>query len=134
MHTVENAVIIPLFTVIIIALISVSGYMYDKTVMRDIMRQTSIEYTSCIKEDERKELLAKSKNYIKDKTIFIKNIKINEEVDSKGTGEIICSAEWPIQIGLFGIKVDSMQIRQKVNNNRAEELIRKAKVILEVNG
>lgn len=34
MHTVENAVIIPLFTLIIIALISVSGYMYDRVTMQ----------------------------------------------------------------------------------------------------
>ena len=42
MHTVENAVIVPVFTLIIVALISVSGYMHDKVVMRNILNQLSI--------------------------------------------------------------------------------------------
>ena len=45
MHTVENAVIVPVFTLIIVALISVSGYMHDKVVMRNILNQLSIEYS-----------------------------------------------------------------------------------------
>ena len=52
MHTVENAVIVPVFTLIIVALISVSGYMHDKVVMRNILNQLSIEYSRNITSPE----------------------------------------------------------------------------------
>ncbi|MFR8131971.1 MAG: TadE family protein [Lachnospira sp.] len=75
MHTVENAVIVPVFTLIIVALISVSGYMHDKVVMRNILNQLSIEYSRNITSNEQKALLVKSEEYIKDKTIFVKKSK-----------------------------------------------------------
>ncbi len=62
MHTVENAVIIPLFTLIIIALISVSGYMYDRVTIRNILSQTAIECSKPMTDDERQQLLNRSKN------------------------------------------------------------------------
>ena len=56
MHTVENAVIIPLFTLIIIALISVSGYMYDRVTIRNILSQTAIECSKPMTDDERQQI------------------------------------------------------------------------------
>ena len=76
MHTVENAVIVPVFTLIIVALISVSGYMHDKVVMRNILNQLSIEYSRNITSNEQKALLVKSEEYIKDKTIFVKKVSV----------------------------------------------------------
>lgn len=62
MHTVENAVIVPVFTLIIVAFISVSGYMHDKVVMRNILNQLSIEYSRNITSNEQKALLVKVRN------------------------------------------------------------------------
>ena len=76
MHTVENAVIIPLFTLIIIALISVSGYMYDRVTIRNILSQTAIECSKPMTDDERQQLLNRSKKYIEEKTMFVKNISV----------------------------------------------------------
>lgn len=59
MHTVENAVIIPVFTLIIVALISVSGYMHDRVVMQNILNQTAIECANQMTEDEVRQLLIK---------------------------------------------------------------------------
>ena len=78
MHTVENAVIVPVFTLIIVALISVSGYMHDKVVMRNILNQLSIEYSRNITSNEQKALLVKSEEYIKDKTASIKIVMLEE--------------------------------------------------------
>lgn len=75
MHTVENAVIVPVFTLIIVALISVSGYMHDKVVMRNILNQLSIEYSRNITSNEQKALLVKSEEYIKRQNNICKKSK-----------------------------------------------------------
>ena len=69
MHTVENAVIIPVFTLIIVALISVSGYMHDKVVMRNILNQVGIECSKHMSDDELQQLLLRSERYMSDKTM-----------------------------------------------------------------
>ena len=103
MHTVENAVIVPVFTLIIVALISVSGYMHDKVVMRNILNQLSIEYSRNITSDEQKALLVKSEEYIKDKTIFVKKVSVKpdsyagKENAADGINRIICTADWPLK-------------------------------------
>ena len=73
MHTVENAVIVPVFTLIIVALISVSGYMHDKVVMRNILNQLSIEYSRNITSNEQKALLVKSEEYKRQNNICKKS-------------------------------------------------------------
>lgn len=104
MHTVENAVIVPVFTLIIVALISVSGYMHDKVVMRNILNQLSIEYSRNITSNEQKALLVKSEEYIKDKTIFVKKVSVKpgsyaeKENTADGINHITCTAEWPFKL------------------------------------
>ena len=44
MKVVENAIIVPIFTMIIIALISVGIYMHDRIIIRNMVSQISIEY------------------------------------------------------------------------------------------
>ena len=111
MHTVENAVIVPVFTLIIVALISVSGYMHDKVVMRNILNQLSIEYSRNITSNEQKALLVKSEEYIKDKTIFVKKVSVKpgsyagKENAADGINHITCTAEWPFKLDFFGINI-----------------------------
>ena len=44
MKVVENAIIVPIFTMIIIALISVGIYMNDRIIIRNMVSKISIEY------------------------------------------------------------------------------------------
>ena len=132
MHTVENAVIIPLFTLIIIALISVSGYMYDRVTIRNILSQTAIECSKPMTDDERQQLLNRSKKYIEEKTMFVKNISVGSSGGSNNTDKLVCSARWPLSIGYFGIRTGNISISQEVRKNKAEELIRKTNIIMNV--
>ena len=136
MHTVENAVIVPVFTLIIVALISVSGYMHDKVVMRNILNQLSIEYSRNITSNEQKALLVKSEEYIKDKTIFVKKVSVKpgsyagKENAAGGINHITCTAEWPFKLDFFGINIGNISMSREVYRNHSEQIIRKANIIL----
>lgn len=136
MHTVENAVIIPLFTLIIISLISVSGYMYDKVAMRNILNQAAIECSKDISEDELEYLLIKSEKYIEEKTIFVKNVNIKygsdtvKAIGNRNINQIICTADWPFKLNFLGIEAGGINMSQQVYKNSAEELIRKINILM----
>ena len=57
MKVVENAIIVPIFTMIIIALISVGIYMHDRIIIRNMVSQISIEYEKESDITARKELI-----------------------------------------------------------------------------
>ncbi len=59
MKVVENAIIVPIFTMIIIALISVGIYMHDRIIIRNMVSQISIEYEKESDITARKELIKK---------------------------------------------------------------------------
>lgn len=136
MHTVENAVIVPVFTLIIVALISVSGYMHDKVVMRNILNQLSIEYSRNITSNEQKALLVKSEEYIKDKTIFVKKVSVKpgssagKENAADGINHITCTAEWPFKLDFFGINIGNISMSREVYRNHSEQIIRKTNIML----
>ena len=137
MHTVEHAVIVPVFTLIIVALISVSGYMHDKVVMRIYSsNQLSIEYSRNITSNEQKALLVKSEEYIKDKTIFVKKVSVKpgsyagKENASDGINHITCTAEWPFKLDFFGINIGNISMSREVYRNHSEQIIRKTNIML----
>ena len=136
MHTVENAVIVPVFTLIIVALISVSGYMHDKVVMRNILNQLSIEYSRNITSNEQKALLVKSEEYIKDKTIFVKKVSVKpgsyagKENAAGGINHITCTADWPFKLDFFGINIGNISMSREVYRNHSEQIIRKTNIML----
>lgn len=136
MHTVENAVIIPVFTLIIIALISVSGYMHDKVVMRNILNQAAIECSKDMSEDELGYLLIKSGKYIEEKTIFIKNVNVQygsdavTDIDNRNINQIICTAYWPFKLNFGETEAGIINMSQQVYKNSAEELIRKTNILM----
>lgn len=136
MHTVENAVIVPVFTLIIVALISVSGYMHDKVVMRNILNQLSIEYSRNITSNEQKALLVKSEEYIKDKTIFVKKVSVKpgsyagKENAADDINHITCTAEWPFKLDFFGINIGNISMSREVYRNHSEQIIRKTNIML----
>ena len=136
MHTVENAVIVPVFTLIIVALISVSGYMHDKVVMRNILNQLSIEYSRNITSNEQKALLVKSEEYIKDKTIFVKKVSVKpgsyagKKNAADGINHITCTAEWPFKLDFFGINIGNISMSRDVYRNHSEQIIRRTNIML----
>ena len=56
MKVVENAIIVPIFTMIIIALISVGIYMHDRIIIRNMVSQISIEYEKESDDKKRREV------------------------------------------------------------------------------
>ena len=128
--------IVPVFTLIIVALISVSGYMHDKVVMRNILNQLSIEYSRNITSNEQKALLVKSEEYIKDKTIFVKKVSVKpgsyagKENAAGGINHITCTAEWPFKLDFFGINIGNISMSREVYRNHSEQIIRKANIML----
>lgn len=130
MHTIENAVIIPVFTLIIIALISVSGYMHDKVVMRNILIQTSIEYPKCITEDEKQHLISESEKYIKNKTMFLRNVSIQVKAGRDGIDTLTCCQGWSVKPDYSEMNIGNKNMSQNVYRNMSEELIRKTNIIM----
>ena len=135
MHTVENAVIVPVFTLIIVALISVSGYMHDKVVMRNILNQLSIEYSRNITSNEQKALLVKSEEYIKDKTIFVKKVSVKpgsyagKENAAGGINHMYTNPPL-LSLDFFGINIGNISMSREVYRNHSEQIIRKANIML----
>ena len=123
MHTVENAVIVPVFTLIIVALISVSGYMHDKVVMRNILNQLSIEYSRNITSNEQKAL-------------FVKKVSVKpgsyagKENAADGINHITCTAEWPFKLDFFGINIGNISMSRDVYRNHSEQIIRRTNIML----
>ena len=78
------------------------------------------------------DLCMKVKKYIEEKTMFVKNISVGISGGSNNTDKLVCSARWPLSIGYFGIRTGNISISQEVRKNKAEELIRKTNIIMNV--
>ena len=79
MKVVENAIIVPIFTMIIIALISVGIYMHDRIIIRNMVSQISIEYEKESDITARKELIKRGERYAADRTMFLRDINIYDD-------------------------------------------------------
>ena len=114
MKVVENAIVVPIFTMIIIALISVGIYMHDRIIIRNMVSQISIEYEKESDITARKELIKRGEVYQQDESI-------------------VCSASFPV-IGSYAGMSDICNISENVNTIDNARLIRKTNALMEVVG
>ena len=112
MKVVENAIIVPIFTMIIIALISVGIYMHDRIIIRNMVSQISIEYEKESDITARKELIKRGERYAADRTMFLRDINI----------------------GSYAGMSDICNISENVNTIDNAQLIRKTNALMEVVG
>ena len=128
MKVVENAIIVPIFTMIIIALISVGIYMHDRIIIRNMVSQISIEYEKESDITARKELIKRGERYAADRTINIYDDRVYQQDES-----IVCSASFPV-IGSYAGMSDICNISENVNKIDNARLIRKTNALMEVVG
>ena len=70
-YTVENAVIIPLFSLIVVLLLSVTCNIHDRIIYRNITNQFYIQCeTDELNDIEKEQLRKKANDYLKERTIF----------------------------------------------------------------
>ena len=98
MKVVENAIIVPIFTMIIIALISVGIYMHDRIIIRNMVSQISIEYEKESDITARKELIKRGERYAADRTMFLRDINIYDDRVYEQDESIVCSASFPVSL------------------------------------
>mgnify|MGYP000217655248 CR=1 FL=1 len=114
MKVVENAIIVPIFTMIIIALISVGIYMHDRIIIRNMVSQISIEYEKESDITARKELIKRGERYAADRTMFLRDINIYDDRVYQQDESIVCSASFPV-IGSYAGMSDICNISENVN-------------------
>ena len=131
MKVVENAIIVPIFTMIIIALISVGIYMHDRIIIRNMVSQISIEYEKESDITARKELIKRGERYAADRTMFLRDINIYDDRVYEQDESIVCSAIFPV-IGSYAGMSDICNISENVNKIDNARLIRKTNALMEV--
>lgn len=123
-YTIENSVIIPFFTLIICSLIILSCYMHDRIIVKNAIESTAVELEQ-LKDMEisynKENLISKTDAYLKSKTIFMKNIKVNIEEDKSGI-KVSCSSDFLIK--MMTVSIDNKQIAGEVSLTRAKKVIR----------
>jgi Flp pilus assembly protein TadG len=90
--TVENAVIIPVFTIILLLLMSFTFYLHDLVLVKNALFQTDILAEQAYKKGESTASVLKIQRqtsaYLKDKTMFLTDISISaKENNGKTTSE-----------------------------------------------
>lgn len=134
MKVVENAIIVPIFTMIIIALISVGIYMHDRIIIRNMVSQISIEYEKESDITARKELIKRGERYAADRTMFLRDINIYDDRVYEQDESIVCRASFPV-IGSLRRYVRYIVIfSENVNKIDNARLIRKTNALMEVVG
>ena len=131
MKVVENAIIVPIFTMIIIALISVGIYMHDRIIIRNMVSQISIEYEKESDITARKELIKRGERYAADRTMFLRDINIYDDRVYQQDESIVCSASFPV-IGSYAGMSDICNISENVNKIDNARLIRKTNALMEL--
>ena len=89
-YTVENAVIIPLFSIIIVIIISFTCNIHDEIIKENVMIQAAIENELNDMDNERRKDLEKTATaYLKDRCIFSRNynVKVDEKLVKKSEPE-----------------------------------------------
>lgn len=89
-YTVENAVIVPVFSIIIILIISLTCNIHDEIIKENVMSQIGIENELTEMDSERRNDFEKiAEEYLKERCIFSHNykVKVNESSIKKSQPE-----------------------------------------------
>lgn len=77
-YTVENSVIVPMFTMIVVSCILLCCNLHDRIIRRNIQRQAAIEIELCdLDENEQNQLIDEAQKYSDKRTIFSNSQGIN---------------------------------------------------------
>ncbi|MGN0318778.1 MAG: TadE family protein [Lachnospira sp.] len=132
--TVENAVIMPMFLLIIFMIIGVTGLYHDKLVIKNAVLQAAVEvndskYKTNAADDE---LSKRIKSYAQLKSMFARNIKA-EVINNNGKYIIKCTADYGMAVELFGHKRNSViDVEKEVSLTSPVKVIRITNEVMEV--
>ena len=121
-YTVENSFIMPLFIIIIVLLLYVCFYIHDAVILKNSALKLAIRVERIEEDWQRAELRQEGIDYIREKTIFTKNINVIIE-NNKGNIKVSCTGyfssalKWMNQTGLLNQSAT-------VNKSKPEEFIR----------
>ena len=121
-YTVENSFIMPLFIIIIVLLLYVCFYIHDAVILKNSALKLAIRAERSEEDWQRAELRQEGIDYIREKTIFTKNINVIIE-NNKGNIKVSCTGyfssalKWMNQTGLLNQSAT-------VNKSKPEDLIR----------
>lgn len=87
-YTVENAVIVPIFSMIIIIIISFTCSIHDEIIKENVISQVAIEDELNEMNDERRNEFEKiAEEFLKDRCIFLHNYEVKVEKSSMKKSE-----------------------------------------------
>lgn len=97
--TLENSVIIPIFTLIIAALIAMSIYFHDINIIKNALFQATVQAEKLTEESGISILEQRVEAYLQEKTIAVKEINVELEVtDSNMTA--VCNGKFVFAVML----------------------------------
>jgi hypothetical protein len=123
-YTIENSVIIPVFTLIIVSLMGLLFYLHDTVIIKNATFQTAMrleQQVGEVSETERSKMQENTKDYIKEKTIFATDISVVLKEENK---ESYCVGK--ATFTTIGLLLDANRIEKcvSVKDNNPPDFIR----------
>lgn len=102
-YTIENAVVLPVFVMIIICLTAMTCYIHDRAVMKNAVMQAAIECVKLSDSEDNDALAQRVQDYITAKTIFMKSVHVR--VRREGNKKIVeCDAVFGLLPSIQGMQ------------------------------
>lgn len=131
--TIENSVIIPVFTFIIVSLIAFLLYLHDCVVVKNALLQSAIQTEKTILEDHTVNMEAivlqterQVKSYIQEKTVSITNISMTIRVSENS---IVAECEGQFQLISFMKNIGKIHKKEEIQRSYPPDYIRKVRAI-----
>lgn len=131
--TIENSVIIPVFTFIIVSLIAFLLYLHDCVVVKNVLLQSAIQTEKTILEDHTVNMEAmvlqterQVKSYIQEKTVSITNISMTIRVSENS---IVAECEGQFQWISFMKNIGKIYKKEEIQRSYPPDYIRKVRAI-----
>lgn len=111
-YTVENSVIIPIFIMLFLSVISITGYYHDRIIAKGAVELAAVKLEKMSVEEREVEMNTLKQqlgDYIVRKALFLKNVLIDTE-EKTYTYKVICTAKYPFKLlntGLGELSIDA---------------------------
>ena len=121
--TVENAVIVPVFTMLILAICSMAVYIHDKIILKEALEccAVELEMSNKINDTFIENLEEKVSRYVNEKSVFLSGITITITNDDK---KISIRGEGRSNLAAMIAADDELEIELKREKNNPSNLIR----------
>mgnify|MGYP007084811635 CR=1 FL=1 len=121
-YTIENSVIIPLFTIIMVVLVSLCFYLHDSVILKNTVFQTALKYESLQEQKQDSMVLQQSvSDYLTDKTLLLHDIRVEL---SSNNGSYVVNAQAQVRHLSFMKDMALLNREAEVKAQKSADFIR----------